>query len=307
MAFQFATYEQMTGASEHTPAYSCVAQGSGFFFAKKGAMVADQGNFKYEKVLIDPNANGNLIKGIMKQMGRKLAGENMPVMKVSGDGLCVLAWEAKNVKVIPMNPGDRIGVESENILAFSGNLNYGVRFIGSGVISQKGLFTTDLKNESNETGYAIIITDGNAIVMHSPCRVDPDAIICWTGNDPQMKIDVNWKTMLGQTSGESYMFSFPNAGQTVILQPSERQSGLHVGIDGGGQAQTQAGPGFGFGNQNQQGGFPQQGNQGQPYPNQGFPQQGQPNQGYGGNPQQGQWNPNQGNWNPNQGGWNNNR
>lgn len=297
MAFQFATYEQMTGATEHTPAFSCVAQGDGFFFAKKGAMVADQGAFKYEKVLIDPNAKGNVLKGIMKQMGRKLTGENMPIMKVTGNGLCVLAWEGKNVKVIPMKPGERIGVESENILAFSANLTYGIRFIGAGVISQKGLFTTDLKNESGEQGFAVIITDGNAIVMHSPCRVDPDAIICWTGQDPQMKVDVNWKTMFGQTSGESYMFSFPNPGQVVILQPSERKSGVQLSVDAGGQAQTQNAPGFGFGNQNPQG----------PYPGQGYP-----NQGYGGQQgqwqnNQGNWNPNQGNWNPNQGGWNNNR
>jgi len=286
MAFKFATYEQMTGAPGHTPAYSCVVQGDGFFFAKKGAMVTDQGSFKYDKVLIDPNTStdGNILKGIMKQVGRKLAGENMPIMKVTGSGLCVLAWEAKNVKVIPLNPGERIGVESENILAFSSNIHYGIRFIGAGVLSQKGLFTTDLKNQSNEEGFVIIITDGNAIIMNSPCRVDPDAIICWTGNDPQMKLDVNWKTMFGQTSGESYMFTFPNAGQVVILQPSERKSGLDVGIDGGGQAQTQGTSGFGYGNQNQQ----------------GFGGQGQ--QGFGGQPQQGF-----GGRNPNQGGWNNNR
>ncbi len=137
MNFQFATYEAMTGAPEHTPAFSCVAQGDGFFFSKKGAMVADQGNFKYEKILLDPNSGGNVVQGVMKQMGRRLTGENMEIMKVSGNGLCVLAWNGQNVKVIPLQPGEQVGVESENILAFSGNLNYGVRFIGAGVLSQK--------------------------------------------------------------------------------------------------------------------------------------------------------------------------
>ncbi len=86
-------------------------------------------------------------------------------------------------------------------------------------------------------------------MLQSPCRVDPDAIICWTGSDPSLKADVNWKTIIGQTSGESYMFNFANAGQTVIIQPSERKSGLQVAVDSGAQAQSQAGPGFGFGNQ----------------------------------------------------------
>lgn len=253
MNFQFATYEQMTGAPEHTPAFSCVAQGDGFFFAKKGAMVADQGNFKYEKILLDPNAGGNVVQGVMKQVGRRLTGENMEIMKVSGNGLCVLAWNGQNVKIVPLQPGEQVGVESENILAFSGNLNYGVRFIGAGVLSQKGLFTTNIQNKSGQVGYVAIITDGNAIVIQSPCRVDPDAIICWTGADPGLKADVNWKTIIGQTSGESYMFNFNNPGQTVIIQPSERKSGLQVAVDSGQQVQSQAGPSFGFGNQGGQG------------------------------------------------------
>ncbi|WXR62781.1 AIM24 family protein [Peptostreptococcaceae bacterium AGR-M142] len=245
MGFKLETYEKLTGASEQTPAYSIVAQGDGFFFAKKGAMVADQGSFKYEKILLDPNANGNIVSGVINQVARRLTGENMEIMKVTGNGLCVLAFAGKNVKIVPLQPGEAIGVESENILAFSGNLKYGVRFIGAGVLSQKGLFTTKFENNSNEIGFVGIITDGNSIVLQSPCRVDPDAIICWTGQDPNLKADVNWKTFIGQTSGESYMFEFKNPGQTVVLQPSERKAGLDIGIDRGTENLSQ---GSAFGN-----------------------------------------------------------
>ncbi|MCT4618511.1 MAG: AIM24 family protein [Marinisporobacter sp.] len=240
MNFQLSTYEQLTGATKQTPAYSCVAQGDGFFFAKKGAMVADQGNFKYEKILLDPNAGGGVARGIMNNISRRLTGENMEIMKVTGSGMCILAFEGKNVTIVPLQPGESVGVESENILAFTGNLNYGVRFIGAGVLSQKGLFTTNFKNNSGGVGHVAVITDGNAVVLQSPCRVDPDAIICWTGPDPSFKMDVNWKTIIGQTSGESYMFEFKQAGQTVVLQPSERKSGLDVGIDRGESAGTQS-------------------------------------------------------------------
>ncbi|WP_082759773.1 AIM24 family protein [Abyssisolibacter fermentans] len=238
MGFKLETYEKLTGATDQTPAFSCVAQGNGVVFAKKGAMVADQGQFKYEKVLLDPNGGG-LVRGIVNQVSRRLTGENMEIMKVSGQGLVIFAWEGKNVKIVPLQPGESVGVESENILAFSGNLKYGVRFIGAGVLSQKGLFTTNFQNNSGEIGHVAIITEGNAIVLQSPCRVDPDAIICWTGPDPGLKMDVNWKTIIGQTSGESYMFNFKNQGQSVVLQPSERKSGLDVSIDSGGRAQGQ--------------------------------------------------------------------
>lgn len=240
MNFNFSTYEKLIGLPEGMPAYTCVAEGEGFFFAKKGAMVAQQGQFKYEKILIDPNSNQNIVQGVLNQMARRVTGENMEIMKVSGSGRVLLANNSQNVTIIPVNPSEEIGIESENLLAFTGNLNYGVRFIGSGVISQKGLFTTNIKNNSNSIGYIAILTYGNAIVLNSPCDVDPDAIICWTGKDPGFKMDVNWKTLIGQTSGESYMLEFKNHGQVVVVQPSERKSGLNVGFDAGQRVSSQS-------------------------------------------------------------------
>ena len=46
--------------------------------------------------------------------------------------------------------------------------------------------------------------------------------------------DVSWKTFIGQTSGESYQFEWhggDNVNVTVIIQPSERQSGIRVSMD----------------------------------------------------------------------------
>lgn len=119
---------------------------------------------------------------------------------------------AKHVTVIPLNPGESIGVESENLLAFTENCDYGVRPIGVGVISQKGLFTSKLTGKGPNAQVAVL-SEGNPLVLDSPCCVDPDAVICWTGPDPGFKLDLNWKTLIGQTSGESYMLEFKNPGQ----------------------------------------------------------------------------------------------
>lgn len=46
--------------------------------------------------------------------------------------------------------------------------------------------------------------------------------------------DVSWKTFIGQTSGESYQFEWhggDNVNVTVIIQPSERQSGIRISMD----------------------------------------------------------------------------
>lgn len=207
-----------------------MASGSGSLFSKKGAMIAYQGNFQFEKVLIDPNG-GNLLAGAARQVARRLTGENMEIMKITGQGECYFADEAQHVTVIDLDPGDMLSVESENLLAFTDTCSYGVRPIGVGVISQKGLFTSTFKSNGMGPAQVAVKTDGNPIVLHTPCVVDPDAVVCWTGPDPKFKVDMNWKMILGQTSGESYMLNFTQPGAIVIIQPSERLSGLKIAVD----------------------------------------------------------------------------
>ncbi|MCM1992825.1 AIM24 family protein [Oceanirhabdus seepicola] len=213
---------------------SCIAEGEGHFFAKAGSMVAYKGNFTAEKVLLDTNQNQGLFKSVMNLASRKLTGENIPLMKVSGNGSYYMANRSQHVSIITLQPGQSIGVEGENLLAFTPDCKYGVRFLGSGVISQKGLFTTNLTAIGPDPK-VVITTDGNPIVLETPCVVDPDAIICWTGPDPNFRADMNWKTFIGQSSGESYFFEFNNPGEVVIVQPSERAyggaSGINLAID----------------------------------------------------------------------------
>lgn len=202
---------------------------NGEMFAKKGSMVAYQGQFKFEKVLLDPNGGG-FLKSVVNHGMRRVTGENMELMKVKGSGVCYFADEAQHVTIINLNPGDALSVESENLLAFNSQVKYGVRMIGVGVISQKGLFTSKLEPTGHGAQVAVK-SDGNPLILETPCVVDPDAVVCWTGPDPKFKADVNWKTLIGQTSGESYMLEFKQPGFHVIVQPSERLSGLKIGID----------------------------------------------------------------------------
>lgn len=211
---------------------SCKVSGSGKFYAKKGSMVAFKGNFDFEKLILGPN-NGNGIMGsIMGYASRKLTGEHMELMVASGSGTLYLAENAYHIEIIDLEPGESVSVERENLLAFNTELKYSVEMIGSGVLSQKGLFTTKLRNQTSQTQQVVIITDGNPIILEGPCCVDPDAVVAWTGRNPHPKVaKLSWKTFIGQTSGESYHLEFVEPGQTVIIQPSERLSGLNISID----------------------------------------------------------------------------
>lgn len=218
-------------------------QGGGdVLFSKAGAFICGEcygpKNYQFEKVLLGPE--GNPLRAALGQLGRRFTGENMPLMKVTnrGDNITYYAHKAQHVVVYNLRHGETISVESENILAFTSDCKYSIRFLAQGVISQKGLATSTLTGMGPNAQVAVIV-DGNPIVLSnmqngSTLEVDPDAVVCWVGADPGFKLDLSWKNIIGQASGESYMFEWTgNRPATVIIQPLERESGVNIGMDGG--------------------------------------------------------------------------
>ena len=220
-------------------------RGNDVLIAKAGSFICGENNgyknYKFEKLLLGPQ--GNVGQALLGSLLRRVTGENLPLMKVmlNGDSVTYYANHAQHVIVYQLQPGEVLSIESENILAFTSDCNYDVRFIGCGVISQKGLATSTLTG-TGPNSYVAILVDGNPLVLSnvqtgSTLTVDPDAVVCWMGNgpcDPNIKTYINWKTFIGQTSGESYSFEW-NAAQpvSVIIQPTERASGINLGMDGG--------------------------------------------------------------------------
>lgn len=196
-------------------------------------------NYTFEKVLLGPQSN--IGQALLGHLARRITGENLSLMKVNlnGDSITYYANFGQHIVIYRLQQGETISVESENILAFTQDCDYSVRFIGVGVLSQKGLATSTLTARGNNA-YVAVLSDGNPIVLsnvgtNNTISVDPDAVICWIGNehcDPNITADVSWKTFIGQASGESYQFEW-HAGTnvTVIIQPSERSGGIKVGID----------------------------------------------------------------------------
>ena len=216
--------------------------GNDVLFTKAGAFIAGDSsnkNYRFEKVLLGPQ--NNLAQAALGSLVRRVTGENLPLMKavLNGDSVTYYANYGQHIVVYKLEYGEMISVESENILAFTQDCDYKVRFLGSGVLSQKGLATSTLTGKGKDA-FVAILSDGNPLVLsnvesRNTISVDPDAVICWIGQgncDPQIKTDVNWKTFIGQASGESYTFEW-NGGQpvTVIIQPSERKGGIRVSMD----------------------------------------------------------------------------
>ena len=227
------------------------ADNGDLFFTKAGAFIGGENfgnkNYKFAKRLLGPQ--GNLLQAALGHVARRFTGENLPLMEVKchGQSITYYANESQHVVVYKLNNGEKVSVESENILAFTQDCKYSVRFLAQGVVSQKGLATSTLTGVG-PNAYVAILVDGNPIVLNNmqngaTLEADPDAVVAWVGDDPGFKLDLSWKNIIGQASGESYMFEWGgNKRVAVIIQPNERTSGLDISMDGrrtGQQAERQ--------------------------------------------------------------------
>ena len=184
-------------------------------FAIAGSMVAYSGTIKFEKSLLGG-------EGLFGAIKRKATNEGMQIMQTSGSGTVWFAQNAAEVSVIPLH-GEKLTIESSSLLAYDASLKTGTSFAGlRGAASGQGLFSTTVEGN----GSIAVISKGNLIMLavtpSSPLRVDPDAFVGFKGDIKQEFVfDVNWRTMVGQTSGESYQHKFTGTG-VVFIQPAER-------------------------------------------------------------------------------------
>ncbi|MBR6386311.1 MAG: AIM24 family protein [Ruminococcus sp.] len=210
-------------------------------FTKAGAFIGGESyggkNYSFTKVMLGPQQSFG--QALIGHIARRVTGENLPLMKVDfqGQSVTYYANNQQHVVVCQLAHGEVMSVESENILAFTQDCKYDIRFMEQGVISQKGIATSTLTGQGNNA-FVAVLTDGNPIVLSnmqnsSTITADPDAAVCWIGADPSIKTDLNWRNLIGQSSGESYMFEWNgNQPVSVIIQPMERISGLDVSMDG---------------------------------------------------------------------------
>jgi len=188
--------------------------------AMNGSMVAYDGQMSFKRQGL---TGGEGLRGAIR---RRVAGESMTMMEVTGHGTVYLAHEATEITLIPLQ-GDTLFVESESLLAYEPQLRTGVQFTGlRGMTTGQGLATTKVEGH----GMVAILSDGPAIALEVtpgvPLCVDPQAYVAHRGQLQQdLVTDVNWRTVLGQGSGESVQLRYQGHG-VVYVQPAERGGGI---------------------------------------------------------------------------------
>ncbi|WP_142859989.1 AIM24 family protein [Salinigranum halophilum] len=185
----------------------------GTVMAKAGSMVAYTGDISFER-----KTEGG-ISGMLK---KKVTGEGSVMMQASGTGHVYLADQGKEVQVLELDAGEELSVNGNDILAFESDVEWDIKMMDSVAgASTGGLFNVYLKGP----GHVAITTHGKPIVVPTPVRTDPQATVAWSGNvSPGTKRDLNLKSFIGKSSGETYQLDFSQEGGFVIIQPFEERN-----------------------------------------------------------------------------------
>lgn len=193
--------------------------------AKIGSMVAYQGDVKFEHA-----GSG----GMGRMLKKAMTGEGQSLMKITGQGEVFLADQAQDVHLIYLE-NDKITVNGPNVLAFDAGIDWDIeRVQGASSMMGGGLYNTALQG----TGWVAILSDGPPVLLNvasAPTFADAQAAITWSsGVSTSMKTDINMKSLIGKSSGESIQMAFSGQGW-VLIQPSEGQIAA-VGAGGGGSS-----------------------------------------------------------------------
>lgn len=178
--------------------------------AVKGSMVAYQGavTFQHEKA----GSMGRLLKKV-------LTSEDLPLMRVQGQGEVFFAHEAGHVYLVELD-GDALTINGHSLLAFDASLDWDIKRVqGVGMFSG-GLFNTVVSGRGTVAVSAI----GNPVVLDcssQPTYVDVQAAVGWSASlTPKVVSSMNMRSMLRGGTGEAFQYAFHGPG-FVVVQPSE--------------------------------------------------------------------------------------
>ncbi|MGA9141707.1 MAG: AIM24 family protein [Methanocella sp.] len=198
---------------------------NGLVWIKIGAMVAYTGSMKFER-------EGMMEAGIDKLFKKALTGEGVHLSKATGTGKLYVADNGKRISIINLQ-NESIFVNGNDVLAFESSVKWDIKMMRRMTsMMAGGLFNVKLEG----TGMVAITTYGEPVTLRvtkgQPVITDPNATVAWSGNlMPELRTDINLKTLIGRGSGESIQSVYTGEG-FVVVQPYEevyyqQQAGGH--------------------------------------------------------------------------------
>ncbi len=181
--------------------------------ALQGSMVAYQGraDFAHES------------SGVLRRLTANLTGQQLRLMRVSGEGQVFLADEASHLHVVRLE-GETICVSSDRVLAFDAALEHEVRRIEGDGLPHGGFFTLQFSGH----GTVVVKTNGIPVVLPvTPAPetyADVNALVAWSKGSQVITtapVRIRRSAYAGHAA-ESYSLQFRGGpGNFVVVQPFE--------------------------------------------------------------------------------------
>lgn len=197
--------------------------------ARKGAMVAYQGMLEFDGEYAS--------RGQRRRRAR--TGENLELMRCSGQGTVYLANLAQYVHVMDVEP-EGLTVDSSYVLALDSSLHWEVIAVDSQFgISGSGAYNLNITGQ----GKVALMTSGQPLALQvTPDRyvnADSDAVVAWSSSlRVQMQAQTSSQSVFRRrgNTGEGWELSFTGQGYALV-QPSELLPPQNAVIGQGARAQ----------------------------------------------------------------------
>lgn len=181
--------------------------------ARKGAMVAYQGLLEFD----------GEYQSREQRRRRARTGENLELMRCSGQGTVYLANLAQYIHIMDVEP-EGLTVDSSYVLALDSSLHWEVIAVDSQFgISGSGAYNLNITGQ----GKVALMTSGLPLALQvTPDRyvnADSDAVVAWSGSlRVQMQAQTSSQSVFRRrgTTGEGWELSFMGQGYALV-QPSE--------------------------------------------------------------------------------------
>lgn len=187
---------------------------NGKVWTKMGSMIAYYGDVKFKR-------EGMMEQGFANLLKKAVSGEGAHLTAAEGHGVVYLADAGKKVIILELK-GEAISVNGNDVLAFETSITNDIKMMKrvAGMMAG-GLFNVQLQG----TGLIAITSHYEPMTLvvkpGYPVVTDPNATIAWSANlEPQFKSDVNFRTIMGRGSGETFQMYFEGDG-FVVVQPYE--------------------------------------------------------------------------------------
>ena len=185
----------------------------GKVWVKRGSMIAYAGDIKFKK-------QSSMEGGVSKFLKKAVTGEGASMMAAEGYGNLYLADDGKKIAILNLE-NDKIYVNGNDVMAFEETINWDISMMNTAGSMAGNLFNIKLQG----TGMVVITTHYTPLTLivtpERPVYTDPNATVAWSGNlKPEIKTDINLKSLTGRGSGEEFQMKFQGDG-FVVVQPFE--------------------------------------------------------------------------------------